>query len=119
MIEEQQQLKEEEKKALNERLERIGWAFFLIMIGGLALVPGDKVPEGTWLIGAGLIMLGLNAARLHYNLKMSGFSLVLGVIALASGLGDLVGFDLPLIPILLIIFGISLLARPWLENKTE
>lgn len=33
------------------------------MLGGFALVPGDVVPKGAWLIGVGAIMLGLNAAR--------------------------------------------------------
>ncbi len=33
------------------------------MIGGLWLAPSQLVPEGTWLIGTGLIMLGLTAAR--------------------------------------------------------
>jgi hypothetical protein len=49
------------RPALDRRLEGIGWALFLIMIGGLGLVP--SVPQGTWLVGTGLIMLGLNVAR--------------------------------------------------------
>ena len=48
---------------LGQRLERIGWALFLIMIGGLALLPDGWVPEGTWLVGTGLIMIGLNVVR--------------------------------------------------------
>ena len=50
------------KQDLNKRLETVSWGLFLIMLGGFALV--KDVPEGTWLIGAGLIMLGLNAVRL-------------------------------------------------------
>lgn len=77
-----------EAATLNKRLEAIGWGLFLIMIGGLMLVPEQYVPEGLWLVGAGLIMLGLNAARYFYHLPLSWFTIVLGLIALASGIGD-------------------------------
>ena len=35
------------------------------MLGGLWLVPDQWIPEGSWLIGAGLIMLGLKFGPLH------------------------------------------------------
>ena len=107
-----------QKSALNKRLESIGWALFLIMIGGLWLVPGERVPKGTWLIGAGLIMLGLNGARYVSGIKMSGFTIVLGVLALAAGLGDFFGVDLPLLPILIILIGANIILRPLIEKKS-
>jgi hypothetical protein len=70
---------------LDRRLEGIGWALFLIMIGGIGLVP--SVPPGTWLVGTGLIMLGLNLARYLSGLRMSNFTVVLGVLALLLGVG--------------------------------
>src|SRR5512141_2203390 len=84
-------LHETEKQTLNKRLETIGWALFLIMIGGLGLIPNEQVPSGVWSIGVGLIMLGLNAARYLNGIKMSGFTLVLGTIALLTGMGELLG----------------------------
>ena len=113
------ELKREEKLALNKRLETVGWAFFLIMIGGLALIPDSTLPEGIWLIGVGLIMLGLNAARYYYGIKMSGFTLFLGTLALLSGIGDMLGLDLPVFPILLILIGASIIIRPMLEKDLE
>jgi len=112
---------DEQKSALNKRFESIAWALFLIMIGGIWLVPKERVPEGTWLVGAGLIMLGLNAARYLNGIKMSGFTIVLGFIAVVSGLSDFVGVDLPFFPLLLILIGASIILRPliepWLEKK--
>lgn len=105
-----------EASVLNERLEKIGWALFLIMIGGLGLVPGEQVPEGTWLIGVGLIMLGLNAARYLNAIEMSGFTLVLGVIALLTGIGDFIGAELPVLPILLILVGAHIILKPGLDK---
>lgn len=106
-----------EKQELNKRLETIGWALFLIMIGGLGLVPTAQIPGGTWLIGVGLIMLGLNAARLINGIAMSGFTIFLGILALLSGLGDFLGVKLPLFPILLILIGANILLKPLLEKK--
>ncbi len=106
-----------EKQGLNKRLETIGWALFLIMIGGLGLVPKELVPGGMWLIGVGLIMLGLNAARYLNDIKMSGFTIVLGILALLSGLSDFFRVQLPLFPILLILIGAHILLRPLFEKE--
>ena len=106
-----------EAASLNKRLEMIGWGLFLIMIGGLMLVPEQYVPEGLWLVGAGLIMLGLNAARYVYHLPLSWFTIILGLLALASGAGDLLGIDLPVLPILLILIGAHILLKSRFERK--
>jgi len=104
-----------QRKALNKRLESISWALFIIMIGSIWLVP--KVPEGIWLIGTGLIMLGLNGARYLNGIKMSGFTIVLGILALAFGMSDFLHVDLPLIPILLILIGAHIIIKPLIEKK--
>lgn len=108
---------ETEKQVLNKRLETIGWALFLIMIGGIGLVPRAQVPEGIWSIGVGLIMLGLNAARYVYKIKMSTFTIVLGILALLTGLGDLFGVDLPVFAILLILIGANMILKPMFEKR--
>lgn len=97
------------KKELNSRLETVGWGLFLIMLGGFALVP--DVPEGTWLIGAGLIMLGLNAIRLLVGIRPSWFTLILGTIALLAGLSSVLGVDIPVGPILIILIGLAVIVR--------
>jgi len=107
---------ETDKQALNKRLETIGWALFLIMIGGSGLVPKEQVPEGVWSIGVGLIMLGLNAARYYYKIKMSTFTIVLGSLALLTGVGELLGLDLPTFAILLILIGASIILKPLFEK---
>jgi hypothetical protein len=101
---------------LDHQFERVGWALFLIMIGGLWLVPG--VPEGTWLIGTGLIMLGVNAARYMNRIRMSGFTIVVGILALTIGVAKFVGSDLPVFPVLLILIGASILWRSACEQES-
>jgi hypothetical protein len=94
-----------------QRLDEIALALVLIMTGGLWLAPKGMFPEGTWLAGLGLILLGLNAARRIRGLKTSGFGIIVGLIALAAGIGRIVGQELPLIPILLLILGAGLVLK--------
>ena len=94
-----------------QRLDEIAMALVLIMTGGLWLAPKAMFPEGTWLAGLGLILLGLNAARRIRGLKTSGFGIIVGLIAFAAGIGRIIGQELPLIPILLIILGAGLILR--------
>jgi hypothetical protein len=108
-----------QKMHLNKRLEAIAWGLFLIMIGGLWLLPDETVPEGTWLLGVGIIMLGLNGARHLYGIKISGFTIFLGIVALCIGIGALFGVDLPIFPILIIIWGLSVVLEPFLKKKPK
>jgi len=106
-----------EKAALNKRLESIGWGLFLIMLGGFALVPDETVPKGLWSIGVGVIMLGLNVTRYFYKIKMSGFTTVLGILALLGGIAELIGMTSLEGGLLLIILGAYLLFKPWFEKR--
>ena len=104
------------EQIIGKRIDAIGWALFFIMIGGIGLAPKESVPEGAWLIGVGLIMLGGNAARYLNGLKVVGFTIVLGLIALGIGLSIMLGLDLPVFPILLVIVGLSIILRPLLKD---
>jgi hypothetical protein len=95
-------------RRLGKRLEEVAWALFLIMTGALWLAPDAWVPEGTWLAGLGLILLGLNAARRFNGLKIEGFGIVVGVAALAAGIGRIVGREIPFVPIFLILLGTAM-----------
>jgi hypothetical protein len=99
----------EATSSLDHRLETIGWALFLIMIG--ALVLWESSPEGLWLVGTGIIMLGLNAARYLNGIAVSTFTIGLGALAIVLGGADMVGADLPVFPILLILIGAQILFR--------
>ena len=97
------------KAQLDGRLTSISWALFLIMVGGFLLVP--SLPPGSWLIGIGVIMLGLNVVRSLNGIRMSTFTTVLGIIALAAGLGDFAGVDVPVFPLLIILVGAAIIVR--------
>jgi hypothetical protein len=106
-----------EKAALNKRMENAAWGLFLIMLGGFAFVPKAQVPDGSWSIGIGLIMLGLNAARYFNHLKMSGFTTLLGIISVIGGVVQLFGVKNLEGPFLLIILGAYLLFKGWFDQR--
>ena len=108
---------DEEKVALNKRLETIGWGCFLIMLGGFMFVPHTVVAKGVWSIGVGVIMLGLNVARYFYKIKMSGFTTFLGVISLISGILQLFGLHTFEGAVLLIVLGAYLIVKPWFDKR--
>jgi hypothetical protein len=106
------------KVALNRRLEGFGWGALLVVIGTIWLLPESQVPHGSWLIAAGLILPGLNAIRYFNGIKMSGFSLIAGIIALTMGLGEFSGVKLPLIAIAMIVAGAGILLQMMLQKDS-
>ena len=52
-----------------KQFDEIGWGIFLMMIGTSWLVP--SVPQGTWLIGTGVLLLVLNAIRYRSQAEWS------------------------------------------------
>ncbi len=103
---------QKKKAGLDARLGDIGWAVLLITIGTIWLLPEKQVPQGSWLIAAGLILLGLNAVRYFNGIRMSGFSLILGTLALLAGIGTFLAWNLPLFAIALIVIGVCMLFKP-------
>jgi hypothetical protein len=97
------------KAALSRRLEGIGWGVLLIIVGTIWLLPSKHVPPGSWLMAGGLIILGFSAIRYFNALRVSGFSLAVGILALLAGVGEYFALDLPLFALALIGLGAWLL----------
>ncbi len=103
------------KDVLEERLHDFGWGLLLVVVGTILLLPSERVPHGSWLIAAGIILLGLNVVRALYGLRTSGFSLVLGALALIAGLGEFFAVNVPLIAVGLIMIGLYEFVK-WLRH---
>jgi hypothetical protein len=106
-----------QKAALNKRLETIFGGLFLIMLGGWVFIPNETVPKGAWSMAVGLLLLGLNAARYFNRIRMSGFTTVLGILAILGGIGDMLGWADLDGAMLLIILGAYLILKPWFEER--
>jgi hypothetical protein len=97
---------------LGKRIDAVGWGLFLIMVGAILMVPREELPKGIWIAGVGLILLGTNGARLLLGIRVNRFFLILGVVALAAGAGRYFGVRFPIIPILLVLLGLSAMLGP-------
>jgi hypothetical protein len=117
----QPRIVDEEKVALNKRLETIGWGCFLVMLGGFMFVPHEQIAKGVWSIGVGVIMLvlGLNVARYFYKIKLSGSTTFLGVISLIGGVMQLFGMPTleGAIVLIVLVLGGYLILKPWFDKK--
>lgn len=103
--------RDEHKRVIDHRLEEGAWGIFLILIGVLWLIPDTKVPEELWLVGAGVIMLGLNLVRYFNHIRMHGLTIILGVAAILAGVASSFHVDVPVFALLIIVLGAALLAR--------
>ena len=101
---------------LDRRLHDIGWGLLLMLTGMIWLVPAERVPQGTWLLGVAAVLLGLNVVRYVKHIAVSGFSLVLGLAALLAAFSRIWRTDLPVLAICLLIIGASLVAKPLLTK---
>lgn len=105
-----------QKAEMDELLEGLGWGVLLVVIGTIWLMPARIVPPGTWPIAAGLIILGLNAVRYLKGIRMRGFSVAVGMVALFAGVQSLFDLDLPLFPVALIVTGVWMLVKRLVAN---
>lgn len=101
-------------QTLNKHYEIATWGILLIWLGIRDLIPG--LPNGTGLLGLGIILLGLNLVRTINKIPVSAFSITLGalacILAIVTLLGralNIPGFELPFFPALLIVIGLYLL----------
>lgn len=99
---------------MDRYLHDLAWGLLLTLTGVIWLFPDSKVPPGTWLFGVAAILIGVNLVRRLNHIRVSALSMILGVIALIAALGEAWRTDLHLLPVCLIIIGLSLVAKPML-----
>lgn len=114
----------DDTQKVNLNFEALAWGLLLIW-WGLRWWPLESLPNGTGLVGSGLILLGLNAIRLLKGVPTRNFTTMIGILALALG-GMLLAnsvlqlsFGLPVFEIMLIVFGTLLLARALKKPETN
>jgi len=107
----------------NRSLDTLAWGAFFTWWGITELF--SSLPDGVGAIGVGLILLGLNLVRSMKGMPTSGFTTVLGILALVWGGLELAGvifslpFELPVFAILLIVLGVSLIAGQMIGYKNQ
>jgi hypothetical protein len=103
--------------SLDHRLDVLGWGIFFLMTGMLMLIPG--LPEGSWLVGLGVLLLGLAGARLTLGLRFEWFGVILGAGALIAGFGTIAGLDIPVFALFLVACGLALITAVLSKGGAE
>jgi hypothetical protein len=101
-------------RSLVKRYSAIAWGIIFLWLGVLMIVPGDQ--NGPFILGVGIVFLGLNVARRLSNIPVNAFSITLGILALAGGIYALVRplynlphFQVEFIPLVMIVAGLYVL----------
>ena len=101
---------------LDDKFETIAWGLLFIW-WGLRWWVLISLPDGSGLVGTGIILLGLNLMRSLAGISIRRFTTMLGL--LAAGVGGLMvvnetmqlPFQLPVFETLLIVIGLIILGR--------
>jgi hypothetical protein len=113
----------ESTRKLNPDFGTLAWGALFILWGITEMF--KFLPEGVGAIGIGIILVGLNLARLWKGQPISGFTTTLGILALLLGALQLarpflhLSFDLPIFAILLLALGLILLVSALREDKNH
>jgi len=103
------------KQASNLNLEGIAWGAVFVWWGITELVP--SLPRGVGAVVIGLILIGLNLARVRTGVPTSAFTTALGIVALVWGGLQLaspvlhLSFEIPVFALLLIVFGVFVMGN--------
>jgi uncharacterized membrane protein YkgB len=112
---------ESRDKEVNRRIDTIGWGVVLVIVG-LSALAGTTTEwkwfsDHGWMIAVGALFLGINLYRFLIGMPISWFTTLLGAFAVAGGLADLTGTDLPIGPAVLIAIGLALVASVWRRSN--
>jgi len=100
------ELKANEGDPLADKLVGVKWGLFFIWVGLVLLL---KLGAGGGLLGIGVIALGLQVSRKYLKLPLEWFWVIVGLIFTLVGLWDIFETTLPLVAVLLIVAGLTLL----------
>ncbi len=97
----------------NKVLDGLAWGSFFILLGLVWFISASySIDAGAYVaVGIGLILIGINLIRLNVGIKVSKFSLFIGLIAFALGGAAIIGYSLPLVPMIIILIGLFIVAE--------
>jgi hypothetical protein len=104
---------ETDKWKASGRLWKFGVALFLLLVGVVLTIQNLTTYrlDGVIEAGTGLLLLALSMVRMIMKLKVSPFWSVVGAALLIDGVGEFLGYDMPTIPLLLILIGIWMIIK--------
>ena len=101
-------------KSLGDRIAAGAWGLFFLWIGAAYLL---KLDVSVGLLGVGVITLGGQFTRKYNGLKFEGFWLLIGILFFLGALWEIFKPGIPLVPILLIFAGLTLLLSSYMGKS--
>jgi hypothetical protein len=96
-----------EHRALDERLDILGWGIALIVLAVVLYLPGTRA-LWHYLVPFGLVFIAMTGVRKLLKTRRDTEGLILGGATLLVGVLDMMGVDfrfLPLVPTILVLVG--------------
>lgn len=101
-------LKAEAASRLRRQINSVAWGLFFVWLGIVWFVRLDWY----WgMIGVGVIFLGEAVIEGAKDLKISGVSVMFGMLFLAGGVWGLSTSPIALLPVLFVLFGVAMVWR--------
>ena len=104
--------------AFDHRLNDVGWGLFLVLIGVVWLLPEGAVSTGAWLIATGVLLLGLNLFRRVRGIAAHRVGVLLGLLAVITGIAWLADAIAPILPAALVAVGAWIVVKPLLVRES-
>ena len=104
------------EESLARQLDAVSWGMFIIWIGVAILL---DVGWGWGLFGVAAIILVGAAIRWFKALPIEGFWVAAGLMLLACAVWEFFAVSLPLIPFVIIGFGVVVLARAFRRPQSR
>ncbi|MEJ2127044.1 MAG: hypothetical protein P8X87_00570 [Candidatus Bathyarchaeota archaeon] len=97
----------------SKAFEGLAWGLFVVLLGvGWLIESQTGIETGPFIsLGVGLILIGLNGARVLNKTRLSKFSLFIGLVALAMGITGILGYKLELFPTIIILIGLFMIGE--------
>jgi hypothetical protein len=104
----------------NKVLDGLAWGLFFILLGLVWFVSTSySIDAGAYVaVGIGIILICINLVRVGVGIKISKFSLFIGLIAFALGGAAIIGYSLPLVPMVIVLIGLFIIAEG-LQKATQ
>jgi putative copper export protein len=103
------------RRTLEDRLDDVGWGLLFLLFAALVL-PND-VAEYVSVAAVGALMLGLNVARRAVGVRVGWFSIVLGAVALISGVGAIAGLEIDAFALFFALLGVVLITGAAVRSR--
>ncbi len=101
-------LERDARDVVRGRVNALLWGLLLAWTGAVLLAPGDvETLWHVWLVGGGVILVGLGLAARSFGLRPDTETWIFGAVGLIAGGAGLAGFAVSAVGLALVLFGLE------------